>query len=44
MRSCFACHFSIVYRWFKYLSPDPLLRYTMKAAMAFTMPLAASNL
>ena len=23
MRSCCTCHFSIVYRWFKYLSPDP---------------------
>ena len=23
MRSCFACHFLIVYRWFRYLCPDP---------------------
>ena len=24
MRSCCTCHFLIVYRWFRYLSPDPM--------------------
>ena len=28
MLSCCTCHFSIVYRWFKYLSPDP--RFCMR--------------
>ena len=23
MRSCSTCHFLFVYRWFRYLSPDP---------------------
>ena len=32
MRSCCTCHFSIVYRWFKYLSPDPCLTLTVLIA------------
>ena len=35
MRSCCTCHFLIVYRWFRYLSPDPIyIRYSRRVPPA----------